>query len=222
MNKKLLVSVIFLFFTLSVGIVAKDNPKIVKQLAFAQTQPYSWGWEYYPRNYMTYEELPDENILIFHVPASPDSKAIFFETWSSADVKWTTWRTRSVHLGISLRIISPYIPNEIELELGMGCAFSVEKNEQGYIDYGYQRFPRSLKMIMSRDSIGWWRMYYRDTCQFVPAVIAIPILNDLINKGFDVEVNTGMKGEIFTKGNIQGAEYIRLFLMVEVTGVPGK
>ena len=119
MNRRLSVSVSLFLFFFSPGIVAKDNPKIVKQLVYAQPVPKSWSLAHYPSNYMVDEFISEDKIMTFHVPASPSSETIFFETWSATNINWTTWNTRIVHFGVWFRVISPYIPDGIELELGM-------------------------------------------------------------------------------------------------------
>lgn len=219
--KKSIVTGFLIFFVFSIGIIADEIPKVVKQLVYAQTPPLNWGFEYYPTNYMVDEVIGDETTMTFSVPALTSGREIFFETWTTTDIRWTTWNNRVVGFGIWLRVISPIIPNGIELELGIGCANHEERNAQGYIDFGFQRFPRCLKYPLRRDSVGVWRMYYKDPFRLVPEEIAIQILNDLINNGFDVEVNTQARGDLFTKSTIQGAEFLKLHMMVEVTGVPG-
>ncbi len=211
MNKKLLVSIFLCFFVFSICIIAQDHPSSIKHLVFAQTPPKAPGWVYYPNDDEVTEQLPEETFLTFHVPSSPSSNKLFIETWSSTLVGWTTWNTRYISLAAKFRVSSDVIPRGIEVWVAIGLVRSSERNAMNYADRGSNYYYRSAKWIMSRNSIGGWNFGYTDSEQPVPEELALSILNDLINKGFDLEVST--------IGLVQGSDLIYLYFSAEVTGI---
>ena len=83
MNKKLLVSLFICFFVFSLGMIAKEKAKAktIEHLAWAQTggKPENMYFLYPAHPYTTREEFNSGPLLTLNVPASPESKALFFK-----------------------------------------------------------------------------------------------------------------------------------------------
>ena len=207
MNKKLLVSVFFCFFTFSLGTVAteeKGKGKIIEHLVWAETQRDT---------YIFYKTIPDpqddlifeiqsDPFMTFHVPPSPKSEGLLIGCFAHAMVKKSDSDRRNTDIGVFYRCISDVIPEDIEV---LGVNINVHFRETNFsLDYDIApvRYIRIQKLYMRRNSMDWWYVGYKGRrWQRVPDDIALIILNNLIDNGFDVEA--------WIEGTIQGLRYIR-------------
>ncbi len=216
MNKKLLVSVLFFLFIFSSVTLVKGAQKI-EHLVWAWGGRSGCAYEFYPNDYTEEEDFKSDPFMTFHVPASKNYYALFFQTWATAQVSWKQnspgpVQDRKVRAFVYLRIISPLISNDIEVLGGGSVIATAEARADGIYDSKGLRETCYRKFILRRDNVDFWYVWDTVSEQYIyDDGIIIPILNSLIDNGFDVEV--------YTEGSIQGASRFVLFpwVTIEVT-----
>lgn len=216
MNKKLLVSVLlFCFVFSSIMLAQKGEAKSIEHLLWILGGRSGIGYYFYPNDFTSRENFESDPLMTFHVPASKNYDALFFQTWATAQVVWekdSPVYERAVRAFFYLRIISPLIPNNIDIFGGGSVIATAESKADGIYEKKGLRDTRYRKFILTRDNVDYW--YVMDTVsgEYInDDGLIFPILNNLIDNGFDVEV--------FTEGFIQGARYFTLFpfFSIEVT-----
>jgi len=212
MNKKLLVSAFLFFFIFSSWMLASEKTYIKEFLGFH----YSPGYDY--------EITPDHTLpsgfesvpfLTFYVPPSPkESNAIFFDIFAQVIFKWSGLLDRIAHSKIVLNIISDVIPSDIWVYATNAVLSVWEKNLEGNYDTDFRRSWKRNWRIMERNNLDWFYVESKLGDE-VSDERKTKIINDLIDNGFSVEINT--------EGTIQGVS-ILIFLtcQVEVTRINKK
>jgi len=212
MNKKLLVSVLLCFFVFSLMIASEKKALIVEHLFwFDIGRDYSF--KVTPEDYTAETFFKLDPFFIFHVPASPKCKAIFFELWAQVGIKWSNFSTRFAHPTVYLRCISDVIPDNIDVAWGYSVVgLSDTNNANNYTIKWSCRYERNLKFTMRKDGnymVGWL-ITYKDTGRLVEKDVYVPIVKELMNNGFDVEV--------WGQGWLHGAEsMLYIPVIMEVT-----
>ena len=208
MNKKLLVSALLCFFICSLVTVAKEEKiNIIEfigrnELVGPGVPGWPALWKLDPvSNPASITEFVSDPIFLLHVPPSPKSDAIFLEWGAQYWFAWSNYEYWNAWAGIILNITSDVIPDDYEVKAPRSVLqFSQTNNYSNETLWKFQRNAKSFKDMMKRNSVGQWRVFYKGT--WVPDDVAVPIINSLLDNGFDVEV--------CASGGIQGVKWIRL------------
>jgi len=146
-------------------------------------------FQLYPADPSVESEFNTGTFLTLHVPECKKCDAIVFD--ASAQGNFTESKITS-RLDISCingwRIISDVIPPNIQVFSGMGLGYvnGVQGGIQPLLPNA--RLLREAKILLERGRVGnWWHFTYKDTNDYIPDAEAIPILNKLLDNGFDVE-----------------------------------
>ncbi len=219
MNKKLLVSVLLCFFVFSSGMLAKEKAKaptieFLDRIAVYNPDPALWKLDI-PDDLFAITEFISDTVISLHVPASPGSDALFFELSAQFWYGWDTHLWRQAYGSIYQEIKSNIIPPGIDVYAATNVIDIGETNYAENETKVRERGRQSSKYMMKRDSNGDWfagqfRVFDTESEEIVDDEIAIPIINSLIDNGFDIE--------IYTKGYVWGIDWIKLvFISIEVT-----
>lgn len=216
MPRKILILIMSLFFIFSQGILAQRNVKKIDHLVWKSS---SWEdvFEMYigdPSLETTFES--DKPILKFHVPGTPSSRALFFETWSGVIYELSGLIHRDAKFYVVIKLVSDSIPDNIEILFPFTLyGLTNETNYSGNTTELVRR-TRDVKCILMKNCDDYyqktsWFITYKDG-GFVPNNIAKLIVRNLINRGFDVEVNV--------QGKVQGINHFQYIpLSMEVTRI---
>ncbi len=217
MNKKLLVSVFLCFFVLSLGMVAKEKKGKAPTIEFldriATFSPSPALWELTPEPTIL-TEFQSDTIFSLHVPPSPKSNALFLDLSAQYFYAWSGYQYRRANGAILLEIKSDVIPEDIEVFTALTIISTSDTNNALNESTTLERSWRNFRYMIKRDSNGDWfagqfRVLYTSG-QKVEDEIAIPIINSLIDNGFDVEIHAD--------GYVRGIKWIELVLLsIEVT-----
>ena len=176
-----------LFFCLVATWVAVAQYKTELLAYFDQGQ--EGFWTYTAANPNNKEEFDSGVFATLHVPPCPKCEAVVFEIY--AQVVQMAEYPNSTYLDYNcdtvFKIISDVIPPNIEVSSGLNIfeARGVQGQVQAVLNS--PRANRVRKMQLTRNYLKWWNVFNTVTGQYLPAAEAIPILNKLINRGFDVE-----------------------------------
>ncbi len=189
MNKKLLISVLLFFFVFTLGALANEKAKTIEFLVWKELDFSNWiifELNVAPENFDEKTYITTDPFMIVHIPPSPDSETLFFRLQYQGYFK----KTYSVERGASVmlygKVISDVIPPSIEVLIPSGLYYFEEQNVGGNYDSGPSQIRREPKLILTRDSASWWKVV-DESGGWVPDEEAIPILNSLIDSGFDIE-----------------------------------
>lgn len=200
MNKKLFISVFLCFFVFSSGMVSgeKDTKgKIIEHLVWVESNRNEAAYRFYPTDDTQLEDFRSGPVLIYHVPASPKSEALFFDILAQTNIRWSGHWERTANVRCESRLISDIIPDNITVCSTPTVFWMGESNNSQSIGWNWER--RTAKIRMRRNSVDWWQVY-DESGEEIPAEDAIPIINGLIDNGFDVEVELS--------GSVKGIELI--------------
>ena len=212
MNKKLLGAAIICIFMSALGLGAQEKVYVYEHLAWAQTGLGKYILDTLLDNpaKFVFESGP---FLSFSVPPSPKAQAIFFEFWGQSLHRWWVGYTpQSFSAVVKFKFISDLIPAVIEVYYAHGLTEIVGITHSSSAS---DRNKRNWKVILRRDSMlreytDGWDIRYTSTGEKVPNDIAQGILNELIDKGFNVEVSLS--------GDCQGIKEFTFYaFQVEVT-----
>jgi len=201
MNKKLLISVFLcLFFFTFLKATAQQNVELV---AYFENGRSEWPW--WEQSFDPYVWTPFDTgpLLIIHVPPSKKSEALVFESYMQGQfTEIANSNETFFNCNFEYNIISDEIPDHIEvlIRIGLGFHKSPVEGTRNILDDGRKR--RACKVLMEHDKTGWWEVRDKNTNQRLPDDQAIPIINDLIDNGFEVEVS------FISIGEIKGITYI--------------
>lgn len=193
------------FFFFSVNLAGEESNHI-EHLVWVTTNQ-EIVFEFTPGDTTALETFESDPFLTFSVPATKKkNKALLWDIQTQALYEWTSFETRAVGAWLYFRLISDVIPDDIAVYGWLTIIRLKQKNFAGNYDLRHSYHWRYPKTIMRRGHLDWWKVTYKDTGYNVPDEIAIPIFNNLINKGFDVEVNVD--------GHIQGAAWIGIIPVI--------
>lgn len=214
MNKKLLVSMLLCFFVFSSMVYAKEKASVIEFLVREGGFDPNL-FEYIPDDFTQHEGFNSGILLTLHVPPSLDSERIFFFLDAQFWYKWTSFHQRRANAIVYFVLKSDIIPEDINVWNGMTLIDISETNNAGEYSFGRERSWRNTRSTMTRNStevnrLGEMRVTYKGGGGNVPDEIAIPLLNSLIDNGFDVEIDIS--------GGIKGVKWIRCVgILMEVT-----
>ncbi|MFX0203158.1 MAG: hypothetical protein ACFFCW_44200, partial [Candidatus Hodarchaeota archaeon] len=155
--------------------------------------------------------ITTEPFMVISVPPSPKGDALFFRPQLVGYFKKAISEYRQASCHLDMNIVSDLIPSNIEVLILIGLYQLNEHNLGGSYDLSRIPVHREPKVMLKRNKVGWWNVVYK-TGGRVPEQEAIPIINDLIENGFEVE--------IYYDGYIQGIEQVVLGpFWIEVTRV---
>jgi hypothetical protein len=201
-----LLTIIFNFF----GFSKTTKPKNIKFLAWAQSSGSVEAFKYIPSDSTILEHYTSDTILTCTVPPAPKADALFFETWTQVMLGWSDYSKRFANGRLYIQLISEVIPDNISISYLQGIPTVRETNFANNYSIYYNRERRNLKMILRRDNFDWWNIIYTDTEGPVPDNIALDIINNIIDEGFDIHV--------WVKGDVQGLNFIYFLpIQIEVT-----
>ena len=176
------------------NVSAGDEAKSIEHLLWESTVRDWNGWEIdeADRYVLNFYEL--DPFMTFEVPASPKSDALFFEVDCKVYRQFNDSSTRHAHLRLMWRLTSEVIPENIEVWGGWGAFVFKDTNHSE--DFSpLMSHNNSVKMVMRKDTLDWWVFQYKDTGDFVPDEVAVPILNEIIKKGFSFEVWASLEAQ---------------------------
>lgn len=215
MNKKILVSVSLFLFVLSLGVFATaEKPSVIEFLVREHMVDLNL-FEFIPLDSTQHESFVSGALLTLHVPPSPKSEGIFFFLGSQLWYKRTSYNIRRADAIVWFELKSDIIPENIEIYSGQTLLDIYETNNAGDYSLNQERSWRNTRSMMKRNYtevnlLGEMFVRYRGGGGPVPNEIAIPLLNSLIDNGFDVEISTS--------GAITGVEWIKCVqITMEVT-----
>jgi len=155
--------------------------------------------------------ITTEPFMMISVPPSPKSDALFFRPQLKGSFKKAFSEYRKASCYLNMIFISDLIPSNIEVFMWIDLYKLDEHNLGGSYDLSRISVHREPKVMLKRNKVGWWNVVYK-TGGRVPEQEAIPIINNLIENGFEVEINYD--------GFIQGIEQVLLGpFWIEVTRV---
>jgi hypothetical protein len=187
--------------------------KKIEQLVWAECDNGDYPFLHYPADYAVKEDFESDTLMRFSIPASPNTDTLFFALQAQALWKWhLDYPYRVVTACVWFRFVSDEIPENIRIYSGKYLARVNQVNNGGNIDYYADREYAHVKIRLNPSHLKDWFIQYTDTGDSVPEDISGPIVENLIKKGFDVEV--------WVQGEIQGADYILYTpIWMEVTTV---
>jgi hypothetical protein len=155
--------------------------------------------------------------LSFHVPASKASQALFFDCWGQVLYRWSTYQEHRVSATPVLRLRSNEIPANIDIYSAFGVMTVGESNNAADQSLAPSRQARYMRFILRRDQVDWWYVVDKTTGAQVPDAVAVPILDALMDDGFDVEVSA--------IGTVRGVSSLQFFPVTigvqrELVGAP--
>lgn len=177
---------LFVFFLISSLALAQYNVELLTY--YEQSRVGFPFFQLQPTNPSAPISFNTGTFLTLHVPACKKCDAIAFDASAQGNFAESINTSRLyVSCTNGWRVISDVIPSNIEVWSGMGLGYA-----SGFQD-GIQsvlpntRLRRAERILLERGRVGNWFFTYKNTDQEIPDEEAIPILNKLLDKGFDVE-----------------------------------
>jgi hypothetical protein len=195
MNKKILVSLFICLVFIAFG---KANAQsTVELVAYHENGVSEWPWWEQSFDPYVWTRFDTGPLLTLHIPPCKKSKALVFEAVMQGQFTEIPYSTETFfNCNHKYNIISDKIPDHIEVFtlIGLGFHKSPVEGIRNILDDGRKR--RVTKCLMERNKSGFWAARDKNTNQWLPDDQVIPILNDLIDKGFDLEVSFVSIGEM--------------------------
>jgi hypothetical protein len=185
MNKMKVLSFASLFLAVSLAVSAVA-PKI-EHLVWADTgYDAVFIYELTPPDPTIRLDYKSKPFLTFKVPGSPAANTIFFEWNGSLVFNWSGDVSRVMVGEVICQISSSLIPAGVVVRGGftLGHISSNNAADSGQIEH--IRWARYFKVIMRKDKLDWWGVYYEATGDPYPDAQAL--IAKLLKKGFEVQV----------------------------------
>lgn len=187
MNTKSLFSFGLLFIAVSFAIFGAVAPKI-EHLVWADTgYDAVFPYELTPPDPTVRLDYLSKPILTFKVPGSAGANTIFFDWNGSLVFDWSGHADRVMIGEVQCQINSSIIPAGVVVRGGFTIDHQVSNNAADSGQTGHTRWARFIKLIMRKDKIDWWGVYYEATGDPYPDAQAL--LEKLLKRGFEVEVS---------------------------------
>jgi len=126
-------------------------------------------------------------LLEFQVPACHKFESLFIEGQGGVTVIWSGYTERWSYNWLGMVLVSDLIPDDIQIEAWCGISNNItEINPSG--DQGLTIERRDIKYRLTSKSRDFWGATYKGTGQNVPDEVLLPILRNLIDQGFRIQV----------------------------------
>ena len=212
--KKHLVFVSLLLLILVSVIVGEDKAQTIEFVLWEELDLSNWKILdlKIPEEKLNEEtSTKTEPFMVITIPPSPKSDALFFKPQQKGSFKKAFSEYRKASCYLDMTIISDFIPPNVEFFVWIGLFKLDEHNLGGSYDLSKRPVYRELELMLKRDKIGWWNIVYK-TGGRVPEEEAFPIIDKLIDNGFEVEISYD--------GYVQGIKEVLLGpFLIEVTRV---
>jgi hypothetical protein len=195
MFKKKDFCVIFCLLTFSLVISAEEKIPVIEHIYWEVGGLFDF---IVPENPELSDFLSPEILFAFHVSPSPKSDAIFFELGGQSRLRWWTDypqpADKNYWCGYRITITSSAIPDDIYVWNQPSLHHMRGEVIEPYPMQWHRSVKNTIKLAIERDAFlrefvfRPLQITYISTGEYVPNEIANSILNDLMDKGFDVEV----------------------------------
>lgn len=216
MKKLFIISIIISVLLIS-SLTTAEEVKIVEFLGLYIvpdiTPLTDYIYKFVPNDVTQRETFISDTFLSFQVPASPKSDGIKLDYYVLANYKWSThFNRRAIHK-IRFNVVSNVIPINVEIYYHSMIYGWIGTNNAG--DYSYSRAMKRHFSHIRRNNLCNWQVKYKSSGDYVPEDQAFEILNNLIDRGFSIEIQT--------EGEMQGMERYTLWhIKVELLRITKK